>query len=315
MVHDPLSQAAQWDERLERLPVLAEGLRANTVISAVYVGYPNGEFLLIRPLNRPELHKDFGAPPNAGYLLQLIRRPAPDAIQGEWWFLRPDLQVLQRDVRPEYRYDPRTRPWFHSGTEPTLSRPYRFFTTAEAGMTLSQRNPDSQAVVGMKLPLSQVAGQALTLLVVVPATELLGNARNELSRQLLWLVGLLPVALLLGLALARRVVAPLRALAGQVQRLAPGCTTAARSPARTTSSTRPPSSKPCTTAFTRYARVSKCCGVMPTSPGSTRLAAKPGGATLMTGSASRAPKKPPWPRCHPAPCPRAKPCWPTVRNT
>ena len=180
---------------------------------------------------------------------------------------------------------------------------------------LSRYHADGQDWFGMKLPLSQVAGQALTLLVVVPATELLGNARNELSRQLLWLVGLLPVALLLGLALARRVVAPLRALAGQVQRLAPGCTTAARSPARTTSSTRPPSSKPCTTAFTRYARVSKCCGVMPTSPGSTRLAAKPGGATLMTGSASRAPKKPPWPRCHPAPCPRAKPCWPTVRNT
>lgn len=54
----------------------------------------------------------------------------------------------------------------------------------------------------------------------LPVHELLANARHEVKRQLLWLLGLLPLAVLLGLLAGRRLVAPLRTLAAQVRHLA-----------------------------------------------------------------------------------------------
>ncbi|MGB0672144.1 MAG: hypothetical protein ACPGNT_11665, partial [Rhodospirillales bacterium] len=46
LVHDPLVQATNLPERLERLPVLAAVLRSNPTVKSVYVGYGNGEFIL-----------------------------------------------------------------------------------------------------------------------------------------------------------------------------------------------------------------------------------------------------------------------------
>src|SRR5690554_8207353 len=50
LAHDRIATAGNLEERLAQLPALAETLNSNPMLSAVYIGYDNGEFLLLRPL-------------------------------------------------------------------------------------------------------------------------------------------------------------------------------------------------------------------------------------------------------------------------
>ncbi|MCE5995240.1 phosphohydrolase [Pseudomonas sp. KCA11] len=307
LAHNPAAQNPA--QRLERLPQLVETLDANRMLSAAYMGYPNGEFLLVRRLREPLLLQRFAAPPGTAFLVQSVSREG-GAVQGEWRFYDRALNLLQVQARPKYRYDPRTRPWFiEASAQPTtvLTHPYVFFTTREIGLTMAQRSVDGGAVIGMdvsvddlasetqdlrmtpgteivvvddqgnvvgypdpqrmivhegqavrlsridelgipslehlyadlpqgtrpqpyqvdgqtwygmRVQLTNLAGQDLQVLIAVPGHELLSGARNVLFEQLLWTAALMAVLLVLGGVLGRRIGRPLRLLAEQVQGLA-----------------------------------------------------------------------------------------------
>ena len=71
---------------------------------------------------------------------------------GRWSYYDADLRLIDSAVRPEYRYDPRTRPWYAEALEQNtqiLTSPYVFFTTQEVGITLSQPSEDGCAVIGL----------------------------------------------------------------------------------------------------------------------------------------------------------------------
>jgi len=160
-------------QRLERLPQLVETLDANRMLSAAYLGYPNGEFLLIRRLREPQLLQRFGAPAGTAFLVQSVSREG-GALQGEWRFYDQALNLLQTQVRPEYRYDPRQRPWFtdasaHAST--VLTHPYVFFTTHEIGLTMAQRSVDGGTVIGMDVSVNDLASETQDLR-ITPGTEI-----------------------------------------------------------------------------------------------------------------------------------------------
>lgn len=307
LAHNPAAQTPA--QRLERLPQLVETLDANRMLSAAYMGYPSGEFLLVRRLRDPQLLQRFAAPPGTVFLVQSVSREGGE-VQGEWHFYDRSLNLLQAQAKPEYRYDPRTRPWFvEASAQPTtvLTHPYVFFTTREIGLTMAQRSLDGGAVIGMdvsvddlasetqglrmtpgteivviddqgsvvaypdlqrvivhegqavrlsriaelgipslehlyadlpqgprpqpyqvdgqtwygmRVQLTNLAGQDLQVLIAVPGHELLAGARKVLLEQLLWTAALISVLLVLGGVLGRRIGRPLRLLAEQVQGLA-----------------------------------------------------------------------------------------------
>ncbi|MCE1082975.1 phosphohydrolase [Pseudomonas sp. 165] len=307
LAHNPAAQTPA--QRLERLPQLVETLDANRMLSAAYMGYPSGEFLLVRRLRDPQLLQRFAAPPGTVFLVQSVSREGGE-VQGEWRFYDRSLNLLQAQAKPEYRYDPRTRPWFvEASAQPTtvLTHPYVFFTTREIGLTMAQRSLDGGAVIGMdvsvddlasetqglrmtpgteivviddqgsvvaypdlqrvivhegqavrlsriaelgipslehlyadlpqgprpqpyqvdgqtwygmRVQLTNLAGQDLQVLIAVPGHELLAGARKVLLEQLLWTAALISVLLVLGGVLGRRIGRPLRLLAEQVQGLA-----------------------------------------------------------------------------------------------
>ncbi|MCO7537207.1 phosphohydrolase [Pseudomonas asiatica] len=307
LAHNPAAQTPA--QRLERLPQLVEMLDANRMLSAAYMGYPSGEFLLVRRLRDPQLLQRFAAPPGTVFLVQSVSREGGE-VQGEWRFYDRSLSLLQAQAKPEYRYDPRTRPWFvEASAQPTtvLTHPYVFFTTREIGLTMAQRSLDGGAVIGMdvsvddlasetqglrmtpgteivviddqgsvvaypdlqrvivhegqavrlsriaelgipslehlyadlpqgprpqpyqvdgqtwygmRVQLTNLAGQDLQVLIAVPGHELLAGARKVLLEQLLWTAALISVLLVLGGVLGRRIGRPLRLLAEQVQGLA-----------------------------------------------------------------------------------------------
>ncbi len=191
LVRDPIATAPAWQDRFDRLAGLTETLAANPVLSAVYVGYANGDFLLIRPLDRLDLAQRFDAPDGAVYLVQrVIREQSPDltptaegntavaateiaapSVTGEWRFYNDELTLLATREREQYHFDPRDRVWFDAGIQPTVTAPYRFFTTGETGFTLAQRNAATGAVVGMDISVADIAAR-LRELRFTPGTEI-----------------------------------------------------------------------------------------------------------------------------------------------
>lgn len=302
--------AGNLAQRLERLAQLVESLNANKMLSAAYIGYPNGEFLLVRRLRDPQLLERFAAPAGTRFLVQSESLGEGGAMRGEWRFYDRALTLLKAQAMPDYHYDPRSRPWFvDASTQPgtVLTPPYVFFTTREIGMTMAQRSVDGAAVLGMdvsvddlasetrdlrmtpgteiavvddqgnvvaypdlqrviihegkavrlsriaelgipslqevyanlpqgtrpqlyhvdgakwfgmRVPLTNLAGQDLQVLIAVPAHELLAGARKVLFEQLLWTAALMAVLLLLGGLIGRRIGRPLHQLAEQVRGLA-----------------------------------------------------------------------------------------------
>ncbi|BCL74426.1 phosphodiesterase [Jeongeupia sp. HS-3] len=148
-----LMYAFDLDERLESLAYLTEALRSQPSLSAIYIGYENGDFFLVRKLTGAPL---FGAaqplPPGTAFLVQSL-------VDGDGAFLyyRNDLSLIEKRFAPGYRFDARTRPWYIGAIgKPAhqISDPYLFFTTREIGTTLSRRTANGRSVVGADITLA-----------------------------------------------------------------------------------------------------------------------------------------------------------------
>lgn len=70
LAFDPVTTATTLTARVRRLPVLTRLLQQNQLLSAVYVGYPDGQFLLLRPLRHDYLRQKLGAPSQAAFMVQ-----------------------------------------------------------------------------------------------------------------------------------------------------------------------------------------------------------------------------------------------------
>lgn len=172
LAHNPAAHTQA--QRLERLPQLVETLNANRMLSAAYMGYPSGDFLLVRRLRDSQLLQRFAAPPGTAFLVQRVSRGEGGVVQGEWRYYDQALNLLQAQAKPEYRYDPRTRPWFaEASAQPAtvLTPPYVFFTTREIGLTLAQRSVDGETVIGMDVSVNDLASETQGLR-ITPGTEI-----------------------------------------------------------------------------------------------------------------------------------------------
>ncbi len=176
LAYDPVTTATSLPQRLRRLPVLAALLQQNPLLSALYVGYPDGQFLLLRPLHHPAVRVQEGVPENAAFLLQSIaQEKGPGTpLVGRWSFYDAQLKLLSTALRPEYQFDPRTRPWYQEAQHrraQILTAPYLFFTTQELGITLSQPSAEGTAVLGLDVALSDLSREIGDLR-PVPRTEI-----------------------------------------------------------------------------------------------------------------------------------------------
>ena len=154
----PVTRARSLDARLEALPLLTTALAAHPEISAVYVGFADGDFFLVRSLSDP-IRQSLGAPAAAVYLVQsLAGADAP--ARGRYLFLDAKLGVIRNEPRPAYRFDPRSRDWYRqavASTDLVRTSPYVFFTTREVGTTLARQAGDGGTVVGADITLQELS--------------------------------------------------------------------------------------------------------------------------------------------------------------
>ena len=142
-----LAAMTSLDARLSYLPQLAEVLANSASYGAIYAGYDNGDFFLVRKLtNRAKALLD-SPPPTSHLLVQSLSQG-----QGEFLYFDKRLHLLERRPMPDYRFDPRSRDWYKEARWRTgiiVTHPYLFFTTKEPGMTLAVESDDRRAVLGL----------------------------------------------------------------------------------------------------------------------------------------------------------------------
>lgn len=166
LTRTPAPHAGSLPERLQILPWFVEVLRGNPAVSAVYIGYRNGDFFLVRLLT-PEARQALAepAPDWARYLIQSI----DSTRQGrEGVFLFADSTLRVRETRPQaqYNFDPRKRIWYQEAEQSPgviMSRPYLFFTTREPGSTLATATDSGNSVLGADISIAQLSLQLAAL--------------------------------------------------------------------------------------------------------------------------------------------------------
>jgi len=175
LAYSDLSQADSLGRRLAELPPILDAMKRNTLVDAAYVGYPNGEFILFRPLRNAQARTAFGAPATAAMLVQSITQDSVGVMLGAYQFYDADAHLIDSVFKPDYRFDPRTRPWYKAvsadGDGAILTDPYPFFTTQAVGATLARRSVDGAAIVGLDVTLQSIAG-ALDDLRITPSSEI-----------------------------------------------------------------------------------------------------------------------------------------------
>jgi hypothetical protein len=179
---DPIVYAKTLQQRIDRLYVLSEVLTVNPMISAIYVGYDNGEFLLARPLDTASVRERFKAPGGANFMVQARTRQKNGKIVGEYIFFDANSVIEERRTIPEYQFDPRERPWYIGAnvtTESVLSPPYVFFSTQQVGVTLSRLSRSGKSVVGIDMVLDDISTTLGTLKLSKNSELALINDKNE----------------------------------------------------------------------------------------------------------------------------------------
>src|SRR5258705_8288874 len=109
-----IARARTLAERLDTLALIREGFAASPHISAIYAGYANGDFFLVRPVpDAPDARAKLGAPARAAYLAQSIQHRAEGRAVGTFVWLAADLAPLATANAPQAAsFDPRTSPWY-----------------------------------------------------------------------------------------------------------------------------------------------------------------------------------------------------------
>ena len=169
----PLMEADSFAVRMRHVDRLAEVLNRNESMAAVYVGYYNGDFFLLRALRDEELRKLFDAPRHAAFAVQSIERRG-GSRRPRFVLLDAALNTISESAPADYTFDPRTRPWYRAAmqdTELVQTDPYVFFTTRKVGETMARRADHGRAVVGVDVRLEKISA-ALAKSRATPSTQL-----------------------------------------------------------------------------------------------------------------------------------------------
>ena len=101
LAFDPVVDASTLPQRLRRLEAFSTNLYANPLLTAVYIGYDNGDYFLVSPLTKATLRQSYDAPEHAKYVVRtLLGQAACRAASGPGeWASRPLRGVAGGDAR------------------------------------------------------------------------------------------------------------------------------------------------------------------------------------------------------------------------
>jgi HD-GYP domain-containing protein (c-di-GMP phosphodiesterase class II) len=173
LARTPVVHADSLAERLASMPLLSEVLHSEPAVTGVQVGYPDGDFFIVRPLSDSVLRQRFEAPDGASLMADHIDTGPAGKRQLTRLFFTSDMQEIARKLPVNTDYDPRLRDWYTQALDNTgliLTEPYLFYFMKMAGLTLA-REVDDGVVVGSDVTLANLS-ETIGRYRVTPGTEI-----------------------------------------------------------------------------------------------------------------------------------------------
>ena len=170
-----LPDAATLRDRLAGLDMLRAAIQASPALSALYVGYANGDFFFVRHLPDEAERQAAGAPPGTQFIVQSIEHK-PSGAEGRYLYVDTSLKVLKEAMHPEYAasFDPRARLWYQRALANgglVSTAPYAFYSSGKTGTTLAIAARGGRAAIGGDITLDAL-GQTLSRLRSTKGTAL-----------------------------------------------------------------------------------------------------------------------------------------------
>ena len=177
-----ISEANTLEERIEHMPILAEVLKDEPQITGFHIGYANGDFFIMRPLNTDNNRATFSAPDEAIYMVDHISHNEQGENRQKRIFLAEHLEPVGETLFSVTDYDPRLRPWYQTAESSSIiqvTSPYIFFFSKKIGITLSRFSPKGDSTVAASFTLESLT-QILKNNQITPSTfSLVFNAKEE----------------------------------------------------------------------------------------------------------------------------------------
>lgn len=171
--HDELLRTRSLEQRRPHLHKLLSVLQHNPQLGSIYIGWPDGDYLMLRPLHSLTLRERFDAPAGATWQLWHIGHISGQRIVTHEFYddlLRP----IKAGPVDDEGFDPRQRPWYRMARQAAgevITQPYVFFSTSEFGTTIALPVGEL-AVIGADVTLRQLS-ETLRSTRFTPSTELL----------------------------------------------------------------------------------------------------------------------------------------------
>ena len=154
----PLIRATSLDQRLQALPQLRSAVGEGETVSGIQIGYANGDYFILRPLNGDTARSTFGAPAAAAYVVDNIASGDDGSRQLQRLFYDDALVLLHQDPPVTTEYDPRQRPWYlQAATAPRAIAPYLFYFLRTVGTTLTLKTAVPGVVMAIDVSLAQLS--------------------------------------------------------------------------------------------------------------------------------------------------------------
>lgn len=167
--------ASSFEERLGQLPILSVAVDNLEEISALQVGYQNGDYFLIRALRSQKNKALFSAPDNAKFIVDHITHNALlDTQELERIFYTQTLQEIYRQPPVKTEFKTRQRPWYLRAiqTDRVVGvDPYLFYFSRVLGTTISYHKEGTGAVIAADVTLHQVSS-TLKKFLLTPNSEI-----------------------------------------------------------------------------------------------------------------------------------------------
>jgi hypothetical protein len=158
LAHDPVADAHTLEQRLAYLGKLAQILNDLPHLGTVFVSWPNGDFMSLRPLLDSELRERFEAPGQAAWLLAHIVSSG-DQRESEHRFYDRSLGLVEVRHQADGGFDPRQREWYllaRNSQSHIITSPHVFPATGEFGTTIARESAEG-VVLGADITLDRLS--------------------------------------------------------------------------------------------------------------------------------------------------------------
>ncbi len=170
----PITRADSLAARLDSVDLLREVLRSGPSVTGVQVGYPNGDFFILRPLPDDATRKQFAAPAESMFVADHVDTGADKRRQLRRIYFNDGMQEIASNKAVITDYDPRLRDWYSQAVAAgglVLTRPYLFYFARLPGMTLARQVADSGVVVAADVTLEKLS-ETISRYRITPGSEI-----------------------------------------------------------------------------------------------------------------------------------------------